>query len=105
MLDDIYKDVWENFDSISEQIRTLDIYAPASLSAFQSFSEIEDLNEVGEAKAMLYELLLDSEKVIDTLNVANSLAEGHIGLQNFLQGLSEKIEKWQWFLRATVKGK
>ena len=66
LLDEIYKLLFEEFDALGEQIRTLDIYTPASLSAFQQFSEIEDMNEVQDAKTMLYELLLDFEKVINS---------------------------------------
>jgi starvation-inducible DNA-binding protein len=104
MLDKIYKDVWDSFDGISEQIRSLDIFAPASLSSFEKFGMIEDLNKVGEAKAMIYELLLDNERVIEALTEANTLAVDHVGLQNFLQGRIEVHNKWGWMLRSTVKG-
>lgn len=105
MLDKIYKDLNENFDSISEQIRTLKLFAPASLMSFQKYSVIEDLNQVREARSMLYELYLDFDKLIDSVTEANSFAEGHIGLQNFLQGLAEGLEKWRWMLRVTVEKK
>jgi starvation-inducible DNA-binding protein len=105
LTDEIWKDTIEEFDGISEQIRALDIFAPASLSEFQELSQIEDMTKPLEAKVMLYELLLDNEKLIEALKEANSLAAPHPGLGNFLQGLIDKHEKTGWFLRATVKGK
>jgi starvation-inducible DNA-binding protein len=105
LTDKIWKDVIESFDAISEQIRALDMFAPASLSAFQEFGVIEDLNDVSDAQSMIYELLLDNETVIETLKEANHMALEHPGLQNFLQGRIEMHEKWGWMLRATVKGK
>jgi DNA-binding ferritin-like protein len=82
----------------------LDIIAPASLSEFQELSQIEDMIKPIEAKAMLYELLLDNEKLIELLKEANSLSVPHPGLGNFLQSLIDKHEKIGWFLRVTVKG-
>lgn len=105
LTDKIWKDMIESFDAISEQIRTLDIFAPASLGAFKEFSVVEDLDTVGDAQAMIYELLLDNENVVETLKEANLLAADHQGLQNFLQGRIEAHEKWSWMLRATVQGK
>jgi starvation-inducible DNA-binding protein len=105
LLDDIYKDVWDSFDAISEQIRTLDIFAPASLIVFNKYSVVEDMEKVTEAQAMMYELLLDNEAVVETLKEANAMATDHPGLQNFLQGRIEAHEKWGWMLRATVKSK
>jgi len=105
LTDKIWKDMIDSFDAISEQIRSLDIFAPASLIAFNEYSVVEDMDNVSEAQSMIYELLLDNESVIETLKEANAMATDHPGLQNFLQGRIEAHEKWGWMLRATVKGK
>ena len=105
LTDEIWKDTIESFDAISEQIRALDIFAPASLGTLKKYSEVEDLDKVGDASSMIYELLLDNETVVETLKEANKLAIEHPGLQNFLQGRIEAHEKIGWMLRSTVKGK
>ena len=105
LTDDIWKSLIDSFDGINEQIRALDIFCPMSFSEFQQLSQIEDMIAPGEAKAMLYELLLDNDKLIEVLKEANDLAEPHPGLGNFLQNLIDKQEKTGWFLRATIQGK
>ena len=102
LLDDIYKDVWESFDGIGEQVRALDIFTPASLEEFQMLSVVDSAKGVKAAQVMIHELLLDNDKVIGILNEVNILSENHVGLQNFIQGRIDSHEKWGWMLRATV---
>jgi len=102
MLDKIYKDIWESFDGFGEQMRALDIYAPASLSEFHMLSVVEDSSGVRPAIEMLRELLIDNDKVIGILNQVNALCSNHVGLQNFIQTRVDAHEKWGWMLRATV---
>ncbi len=99
----IYDDVWESFDAISEQIRALDIYAPASMAEFTMLSAIEEFDEVRPAAEMIHQLLLDNEILIKILNEVNLLSENHIGLQNFIQGRADIHSKWSWMLRATIQ--
>lgn len=102
LLDDIYKDVWESFDGIGEQIRALAIYTPASMTEFNMLSVVVDFDGVKKAHEMLHELLLDNDRVIQILNEVDSLSGNHKGLQNFIQGRIDMHEKWSWMLRATV---
>jgi starvation-inducible DNA-binding protein len=102
LLDDLYKSMWESFDDIGEQIRALDMIAPASLSEFKMLSVINDFEGPLSASHMLRDLLIDNEKLIQLLNETNNLAVNHIGLQNFIQGLVMEHEKMSWMLRATV---
>jgi starvation-inducible DNA-binding protein len=105
LTDKIWKDVIDSFDGISEEIRALDMMAPASLLEFQQLSLLEDFTGTGEARAMLYELLLDNDKVIEVLTEANTLAGPHPGLQNFLEGRIDAHEKVGWMIRSIVQGK
>ncbi len=105
LTDKIWKDLIDSFDVLGEQIRILDILCPCSMSEFKKLSQVEELTEVGDAKGMLYELLLDTEKLVEVLNETEKLSINHVGLQNVLQGLIEKIEKWSWMLRSTIKNK
>ena len=105
LTDSIWKDSIDAFDGINEQIRALDIFATSSLSSIQELGQIEEMSTPGEARAMLYELLLDNDKLVEILEEANKLTEPHPGLGNFLQGLIDKQEKTAWFLRATISVK
>ena len=93
------------FDGLNEQIRALDMVCSTSLTEILELSQIEDEMRVGEAKAMLYELLLDNDKLIEVLKEVNILAEPHPGLQNWVQNQVDKQEKTGWFLRSSIKGK
>ena len=102
-LDDFYNEVWEAVDAIAEHIRTLDIYAPTSMSEFLELSDIDAQMMVQRASQMLEELLHDNNTVIDSLETAYKYAGAHLGLQNFLQDRIDAHEKWGWMLRATLK--
>ena len=105
MTDEIWKDMVDAFDGLNEQIRALDMVCSTSLTEILELSQIEDEMRVGEAKAMLYELLLDNDKLIEVLKEVNILAEPHPGLQNWVQNQVDKQEKTGWFLRSSIKGK
>jgi starvation-inducible DNA-binding protein len=103
LTDKIWKYTIENFDGLNEQIRSLDIYCPASFQRFQELSLIKDQVGILPAEEMLRELLMDSDQVIEALNEVNKLALNHLGLQNFVQDSIQSYEKFSWFLRATIK--
>lgn len=103
LTDKIWKDLIESFDGISEQIRALDIYAPASLGEIEQLSVVYDQPDILPADQMIYELLIDNDKVIQVLIETNTLAANHPGLQNFIEGRIDQHEKWGWMLRATVQ--
>lgn len=102
----IYEEVWEAVDGIAEHIRTLDAYAPGSLSKFSELTTIAEGNNHLSALEMVRELLSDNQKVIDTLSQSQKLAEkfSKVGLSNYLQDRIDAHEKHGWMLRATSKG-
>jgi len=103
LLDKFYKDVFDSFDAISEQIRALDMFAPATLSRFHKLSVIQDQPLIPAPSEMIKELLVDNDKLIEQFNAVNMLASNHLGLQNFIQGRCDAHSKWGWILRSTVK--
>ena len=103
LLDGLYKHLLESFDGMSEQIRTLDMIAPATLASIHSLSIIEDDEQLPPALEMLHELLLDNERLISLLAEVNGLIGSHLGLQNFIQGLIQEQEKWSWILRSSIR--
>lgn len=102
----IYEEVWDAVDGIAEHIRTLDAYAPGSLSKFSELTTIAELNNNPPALSMVRELLSDNQKVIDSLLPAQRMADrfSKVGLSNFLQDRIDAHEKHGWMLRATSKG-
>ena len=102
---DIYEDAWGAVDLIAEHIRTLESYAPGSLSRFSQLSVVQDQINIPDAKAMLVELHSDNLLLIAELDKAYRLAEnaGKSGIANFFQDRVDAHEKHGWMLRASVK--
>ena len=104
-LDGLYNDVWGSVDKFGEEIRTLNSYAPASLSRFHTLSVIDDQLNIPSASKMIRELELDNKKLIGELEKANRMAEekGCVGLANFLQDRIDIHFKHDWMLRSINK--
>jgi starvation-inducible DNA-binding protein len=104
-LDGMYNEIWLAVDAIAEHIRTLDAYAPGSLSRYSQLSVVDDQLNIPLAKAMFAELESDNIKLISELNKALRLAEAanKHGLANFIQDRIDIHEKHKWMLKATGK--
>lgn len=104
-LGDLYNETWSAVDTIAEHIRTLDAYAPGSMSRFSALSEVDDQINIPNAKSMLTELESDNKKLISAIDKCYRLAEknGKLGLSNFLQDRLTAHEKHGWMLRALIK--
>jgi starvation-inducible DNA-binding protein len=103
---DLYEEVHDAIDSIAEQIRALDSYAPGSLQRFKELSSISDEDTIPTALIMCQRLLDDNDKVISDLIYAYNEAEKQkqLGLANFLQDRIDIHKKHRWMLKATQKG-
>ena len=101
----IYTDAWEAVDGIAEHIRTLDAYAPGSLSRFKELSLVKDETNIPTATSMLSKLKEDNDTIIQELFKCQMLAEKNkkTGLANYLQDRIDRHEKHGWMLRATIK--
>lgn len=102
---DIYADLWGSVDDIAERLRTLDQYAPGSLSRFAQLSVIDDQINIPTAKSMVQELQSDNVKLIAELNKAFDLANklNKQGIADYFAGRIDAHEKTGWMLRATAK--
>lgn len=102
---DIYEDVFGSVDEVAERIRTLDQYAPGSMSRFAQLSVVDDQINIPTARSMVQELQSDNVKIIAELAKAFDLATkaGKEGLADYFAGRMDTHEKHGWMLRATAK--
>jgi starvation-inducible DNA-binding protein len=101
----IYDEVYGVIDQFAEELRALQIYAPASYSKFSMLSAIEDENSVPDERGMVEELLADSEKMAGIFKLMFDMAEsaGDHGLSNFFADRQDQHKKHSWMLRSTLK--
>ena len=103
----LYTDAFEAIDPIAEYIRTLDEYAPGSLTRFSEMSLVEDQLRIPSATLMLQELLKDTEVILgllkETFDDAN--AEGEDGIADFIASRIDVHGKWRWQLKSFLKTK
>jgi starvation-inducible DNA-binding protein len=101
----IYTDAWGAVDGIAEHLRTLDSYAPGSLSRFSELSLIKDEVNIPSAIAMMTKLTTDNGTMIEQLTKTQALAEENnkMGLANYLQDRIDAHEKNGWMLRSIIK--
>lgn len=101
---DQYEDLWDAHDSIGENIRKLDAFAPASLGEYIKLSAIDDTNGVMSAKGYVERLMLDHERMIAVIHEVFHLAEeqdmqGHM---NFLADRIDHHAKMRWMLKTLL---
>ncbi len=104
-LGEFYGELWGAVDTIAEHIRTLNAYAPGSLSRFSQLSVVDDQINVPSPLKMIKELELDNARLKTELTKAYKLAEdaGELGLSNFLQDRIDIHAKHGWFLKSIGK--
>jgi len=102
----LYEEVHGAVDTIAEEIRALDAYAPGSLKRFQELSTIMDETSVPSAVIMCQRLEKDNQTLLLDLEQAYNEAERtkQLGLANFLQDRIDAHKKHGWMLKAVQKG-
>jgi starvation-inducible DNA-binding protein len=104
-LQNLYQEVFASVDSIAELIRTLDSYAPGTLTRLKELTSIEETDDVPDAKTMMSRLLQENNILRASLLTAYRTAEstGEVGISNFLQDRIQAHEKHAWMLRSILK--
>jgi starvation-inducible DNA-binding protein len=104
-LGDLWEETFGAVDPIAEHLRTLDAYAPASLSRYSELSVVKEEMNIPSAMAMMTKLTGDNATLIEQLTKTQSLAESNkkMGLANFLQDRIAAHEKHGWMLRSIIK--
>jgi starvation-inducible DNA-binding protein len=103
-LANFYEEVYSAVDKVAEYIRTLDSYAPGSLSRYAELTIIQDQLKIPRAELMFAELYEDNAKMIELLNHCFSSAsqENKQGIANFIAERLDAHEKHQWQLRSIL---
>ena len=101
----IYEGIYETVDTIAEYIRTLDSYAPATLSRMCELSCIEEQPKIPRAELMVAELCSDMCKMKEVINSVFKCASecGVENIANYMAELLDIYTKYEWFLRSTLK--
>lgn len=104
-LQTVYDQVFESVDDYAEKIRTLDAFAPGSLTRFTQLTKIEDELNVSTPLTMLSKLGSDNDILITELYKTDTICEAmnQRGIQNFIQGQIEAHEKLRWMLKSFNK--
>ena len=104
-LQNLYQEVFSSVDTLAELIRTLDSYAPGTLTRLKELTSIEETDDVPDAKTMMARLLQENNILRASLLTAYTTAEttGEVGVANFLQDRIQAHEKHGWMLRSILK--
>jgi starvation-inducible DNA-binding protein len=104
-LQNLYQEVFASVDTLAELIKTLDSYAPGTLTRLKELTTIEETDDVPDAKTMMSRLLQENNILRASLLTAYRTAEstGEVGISNFLQDRIQAHEKHAWMLRSILK--
>ena len=102
---DIYEDAYNAVDPTAEYIRSLQDYAPGSLTRYHELTRIQDQTKVPRAQLMIAELLADSEIMVNLLNecFAAATADNKQDIANFIAERLSATNKFAWQLRSFLK--
>jgi starvation-inducible DNA-binding protein len=101
----LYQEVFASIDTLAELIRTLDSYAPGTLTRLKELTSIEETDDVPDGKTMMTRLLQENNILRASLLTAYTTADttGEVGIANFLQDRIQAHEKHSWMLRSILK--
>lgn len=104
-LGDFYEDVFESIDVLAELVRTLDTYAPGTLTRFKDLTSITEDESIPDAKGMITNIYKENLVMLASLVKAYDMAntDNEIGIANYLQGRIQAHEKHNWMLRSMLK--
>lgn len=103
---DLYIDLYNAVDPIAENIRKLGEYTPLSMSELYNYKTVdENDSRIDLIKDQLATLIVDNDKVIESLNKVFELANKAKlqGLCNFIADRLDTQAKHGWMLRASHK--
>ena len=101
----IYEDADDAIDTLAEHIRTLEVYAPGSMSRFIELSVVKEQVKVPKAMLMVEELIKDSEIILGHLDkcFAEATKDNKQGIANFIADRQAAHSKYLWMLKSFAK--
>lgn len=102
----IYEDLHDSIDTIAEELRALDGYAPISLMELYNYKTVtEDTTKPISIDAMLLTLGVNNEQVIESLNklFKDATTANEQGLADFAAGRLDTHKKHGWMIRSYLK--
>jgi len=104
-LNTVYDALFDAVDSIAEQVRQLDAYAPNASRMLVDLAHVKLDDGIPDALEMFKRLLADNDTVMEGIVTAYMSAEaaGEIGLSNFLQDRMMYHKDLRWRLKRITK--
>jgi starvation-inducible DNA-binding protein len=101
----LYEELFGVVDTIAEEVRALDSYAPGAHRMLMELTKVQDDNTVPAALEMMRRLEADNDIVMEGLLQAFMSAEaaGEVGLADFLTQRMDVHKKHRWMLRSIQK--
>lgn len=101
---ELYGELHGAVDTIAEQIRAINSFAPSSLDRLKELTRIQESDTIPTSDRMFQILMNDNNIVLDSLKSAYELADKNeeLGLANFLQDRMDIHKKHGWMLKATA---
>ena len=102
---EVYEDIYDSIDDISEMLRKLGETAPFQLGEFVVNRSIGEVYSGTNAKDQIESFLSSNDIVIKDIEIAHKAAEdaGEIGIASDLEIRHSMHKKWKWQLTATLK--
>jgi starvation-inducible DNA-binding protein len=99
----IYEYLQDNIDNIGELIRQCDDIAPFSLTRISELSEVKDVQTAPDTVTMVLDLDSAIYMCIEQANQVfeDSNADKEYGVNNFVGGYIQDLNKFCWFLKAS----
>lgn len=99
-----YEELAEAIDSIAERIRALGHKAPASFSAYQKISHIQEGDAHAKSDEMLRALANDHQHLSEHLKKARAIADevSDVGTISLLEDRVLEHDKAAWMLNASL---
>jgi starvation-inducible DNA-binding protein len=102
---EIYEDIYDSIDDISENLRKINVPAPFTIEEFSQNKLISNVYAGSNAVDQIESFLMSNETVINDLMIAHEAASSvkEYGIVNFIEGRIDMHKKWNWQLSATLK--
>lgn len=101
---DLYEELHGAIDPIAEHLRSIDSFAPGTISRMKELATVPEDDAIPNAAKMVTNLIAANDLVLTSLKEAFKLADdaGEDGLANFIQDRMDIHKKHGWMLKATA---